>query len=506
MSVSDLTFQGEIAHFTYGSKSIGQPIEGTDNPNFDAREVDDIDNHYDRVIEGWANTNAVDRVNDVVDPEAFQKSIDTYKMNPILRYNHKTGEVVGKVLELKIVPQKGLWIKAQVAKGTPEADKVWKLILQGALRAFSIYGKIVSKGQKRLPDGKVIQNVTEFDLQEIAVVDVPANQESIFTIVSKGVNSMSQAEEQNYGNSTSAIEKGVENRNSHSQSERGNEQLSTETQIEKAISRIATFQQKSLEVMLTFAEGQAALTEKLNSIGDQISKSLAQQDQGFDFSMEEDMEMEGKGYDKEDDEEKMDEEEDEEKDMEEDEEDSEKSLAKAKATARKVNSEKSEIATLREEIADLKKLLLRKANEEDDDEEDKAEEDDEEEEKMGYRMKADDEEEEEEKGEDEDDDEEKMSEDDEEEKEHSEDHDEEEKEHSEDHDEEEKEMEEEDDEDKYYGKKSAKSASDKAVRDINVEEGVQKALVRASKSNSSNKGEIREVGSALRAFLQKSIE
>jgi hypothetical protein len=123
---------------------------------------------------------------------------------------------------------------------------------------------------------------------------------------------------------------------------------------------------------------------------------------------------------------------------------------------------------------------------------------------MGYRMKADDEEEEEEKEYDDEEEEEKeMSEDDEEEKGEHEDEEEEKGEHE---DEEEKEMEDEDDEDKYYGKKSAKSASTKAVRDINVEEGVQKALVRASKSNSSNKGEIREVGSALRAFLQKSIE
>jgi len=64
---------------------------------------------------------------------------------------------------------------------------------------------------------------------------------------------------------------------------------------------------------------------------------------------------------------------------------------------------------------------------------------------------------------------------------------------------------EEDDEDKYYGKKSAKSASKKSLIDIQVEEAVQKALVRANSNNSTQKGEVREVGSALRAFLQKSI-
>ena len=496
MSVSDLTFQGEISHFTYGQKSIKQPLEDTDvSPNFDSREVDNIENHYDRVIEGWANTNAIDRVNDVVDPEAFQKSIETYRMNPILRYNHKTGEVVGKVLELKIVPEKGLWIKAQVAKGTPEADKVWKLILQGALRAFSIYGKIVSKGQKRLPDGKVIQNVTEFDLQEIAVVDVPANQESIFTIVSKGVNQMSQAEQPNYENSTPAIQKGIEDRN-RSQNERGNEQLSTETQIEKSMGKLVQFQQKTLEVLLTLAEGQNAQTEKLNALSDLVGKSMETMGQQDEFEFDE------KGYDMEDDEEKMEEEEeDEEKEMEdeidEEEEESEKSASQ------------KEIRLLRNEIADLKKMMkLTMKGEEEEDEEDKdSEEEEEDEEKMSYR-KGEDEEEEEEKGDEEEEEEEEkeMSEEEEEEKgEHEEDEEDEEKgEHEED--EEEKEMDdEEDDEDKYYGKKSAKSASKKSLIDIQVEEAVQKALVRANSNNSTQKGEVREVGSALRAFLQKSI-
>lgn len=493
MSVSDLTFQGEISHFTYGQKSIKQPLEDTDvSPNFDSREVDNIENHYDRVIEGWANTNAIDRVNDVVDPEAFQKSIETYRMNPILRYNHKTGEVVGKVLELKIVPEKGLWIKAQVAKGTPEADKVWKLILQGALRAFSIYGKIVSKGQKRLPDGKVIQNVTEFDLQEIAVVDVPANQESIFTIVSKGVNQMSQAEQPNYENSTPAIQKGIEDRN-RSQNERGNEQLSTETQIEKSMGKLVQFQQKTLEVLLTLAEGQNAQTEKLNALSDLVGKSMETMGQEDEFEFDE------KGYDMEDDEEKMEEEEDEEKEMEdeldEEEEESEKSASQ------------KEIRLLRNEIADLKKMMkLTMKGEEEEDEEDKDSEEEEDEEKMSYR-KGEDEEEEEEKGDEEEEEEEKeMSEDEEEEKgEHEDEEDEEKGEHEEE--EEEKEMDdEEDDEDKYYGKKSAKSASDKSLIDIQVEEAVQKALIRAKSNSSTNKGEVREVGSALRAFLQKSIE
>ena len=199
--------------------------------------------------------------------------------------------------------------------------------------------------------------------------------------------------------------------------------------------------------------------------------------------------------------------EDEEKEMEEDDEDSEKSLKAYEKLSRKINATatSNEINALRKEVATLKRLI-KKGDEEDDEEDAEKESDDEEdEEKMSYRKGSRKGEEEDEEEKEYDDEEEKEMSDDEEEKEHSEDHDEEEKEHSEDHDEEEKaDDEEEDDEEKYYGKKSAKSATSKSVRDVNVEEGVQKALVRANNTAKSN-GQGREVGAALRAFLQKSI-
>ena len=57
-----------------------------------------IDEHKYRIIEGYANTNAIDRVNDRVAPRAFEKSLKTYMENPILRYNHEKGKIITRSL------------------------------------------------------------------------------------------------------------------------------------------------------------------------------------------------------------------------------------------------------------------------------------------------------------------------------------------------------------------------------------------------------------------------
>jgi HK97 family phage prohead protease len=211
MSVSqndELVFTGSFSLVPKdSSKSYSfskEVLEGgtiVDTFEFDPIDLDNIENHLKREIKGLANTPILDRANEIVLPSAFDESLPRFMQNPILRLNHKQGEVIGRITS--ITPSdKGLWVTAKIFKGTPKAEEAWALIVQGGLRSLSIYGKIIDKEERRdMKSGKVIKYVKQFDLHEIAVVDLPANPDSQFKIVSKtteGAEPTMKEEEKNY--------------------------------------------------------------------------------------------------------------------------------------------------------------------------------------------------------------------------------------------------------------------------------------------------------------------
>lgn len=132
-----------------------------------------------RYVEGYASYDILDRVGDRIDPEAFQEGIESYFLtNPIVLFNHDMDKPVGKVVEYKI-DAFGLWVKVRIATGTILADEVWTLVQQGILNAFSvattadIVGEVDNEGRNR---------INRWDLAEISIVTVPANEAAIFAI------------------------------------------------------------------------------------------------------------------------------------------------------------------------------------------------------------------------------------------------------------------------------------------------------------------------------------
>ncbi len=286
-----LTFSGAITEKTLRlDDEFSTKLE--DNFSFDPKDLKEIDQHYDRIIEGFANTTSVDRVNDLVSPNAFNDSLEKYRLNPVLRYNHKVGEVIGRILKIRPT-EKGLWIKAKIFKDIAKADDVWKLVLQGGLRAFSVYGVIKEKSAKHMLDGKAVQHVTKFDLQEIAIVDVPADPDSLFKIVSKSVDNMTKTEKQMTTESTNLTP--VDEKQDK---EVGNEAISTDSTVEKMLTQISTFQQKTLEVLVTLAESNTAIVEKLAQIDQTVAKGTDE------FGEEEEFEDEDEEFEEEEFEEK----------------------------------------------------------------------------------------------------------------------------------------------------------------------------------------------------------
>jgi len=141
----------------------------------------------DRIIEGYANTKHLDRMNDVIDPKAFEDSLDYFLQHGVILYGHNPWEPIGRPLDGKI-NSKGFLLKAQIAKGLGPDDiveKSWNLIRQRVLRAFSVGFRILPNGiELSGEDGDEhrARIIKALELYEVSVVTVPANRESIFSL------------------------------------------------------------------------------------------------------------------------------------------------------------------------------------------------------------------------------------------------------------------------------------------------------------------------------------
>jgi len=126
-------------------------------------------------IEWYASTKDKDRMNDVVEPTAFEDTLKQYMTNPIVLLQHDMDKPIGNVVEASI-DDKGLFIKAKI---TEDTDGVFSKLKNGVLRTFSIW--------YRVNDFETIENVNadgeysytniikSLELFEISLVSVPAN-------------------------------------------------------------------------------------------------------------------------------------------------------------------------------------------------------------------------------------------------------------------------------------------------------------------------------------------
>ena len=134
------------------------------------------------IIQGMASTNDLDRVDDIVDPDSFKKTIKDFLKNPVLLLNHgqsAEGRVpVGKVLEAEVRP-KGLFVKAMISK---TEEKLREKIKEGLFRAFSFGFRILNSDNIQRA-GKTIRKITDLELFEVSIVSIPANRRALFSVV-----------------------------------------------------------------------------------------------------------------------------------------------------------------------------------------------------------------------------------------------------------------------------------------------------------------------------------
>jgi HK97 family phage prohead protease len=131
------------------------------------RELDD----GDLLIEGWAaNFEGLDRQHENFEDGAFQRGIKSFLNGTgALCYHHKNDMGIGRVLDLKEVEGKGLYMKARVSKQEPSSPLyyIYNAVKKGDYRGLSVGGYFK---RRHTPKGPRIADV---DFTEISVTPVP---------------------------------------------------------------------------------------------------------------------------------------------------------------------------------------------------------------------------------------------------------------------------------------------------------------------------------------------
>jgi hypothetical protein len=133
-----------------------------------------------RIVSGFATLDNLDKQADIVPTDVSIKAFETFRGN--LREMHQS-IAVGKVVNFRQEKffdkssdrlYNGVYVDAYISKG---AQDTWEKVLDGTLSGFSIGGII--KDSENAYDEKVaktIRVVKDYELNELSLVDNPANQ------------------------------------------------------------------------------------------------------------------------------------------------------------------------------------------------------------------------------------------------------------------------------------------------------------------------------------------
>lgn len=138
-------------------------------------------------IEGWASTSDMDFAGDIVEPNAFSKSLSDYKKKGRYWFNHDPKQVLGVVKEITL-ESKGLYIKEAQLSDTPfNREYIWPHVKMGALNEHSI--QFYSNEPTRIKDAGYRH--TDAELVEVSIVSIACNPSAGIT----GMKSLMPAEE-----------------------------------------------------------------------------------------------------------------------------------------------------------------------------------------------------------------------------------------------------------------------------------------------------------------------
>lgn len=151
-----------------------------------------------RIVSGFATLDNIDKHGDVVTKEASKKAFSEFLGN--VRLMHQPIPA-GRVLKFReeeyFDPQSkkvynGIYVDAYISKG---AESIWQMVLDKTLTGFSIGGDNVEAEAEFSKDaGRNIRKVTGYRMNELSLVDNPANAFSNILSIQKSADGQVTAE------------------------------------------------------------------------------------------------------------------------------------------------------------------------------------------------------------------------------------------------------------------------------------------------------------------------
>lgn len=133
-----------------------------------------------RMVFGYASTEALDSQGEVVRKEAIEAALPDYMRFANIREMHQPS-AVGIAKEAEI-DDRGLYLAARIVD-----DDAWSKVTEGVYKGFSIGGKVTAR------DIAAKNVITGVDLLEISLVDRPANPEAVIELFKASAPILSQA-------------------------------------------------------------------------------------------------------------------------------------------------------------------------------------------------------------------------------------------------------------------------------------------------------------------------
>lgn len=139
-----------------------------------------------RIVEGYATTEALDRMGEIVSLDAVKSAIEEYRSFPVIYADHKPPPVA-EATNLDF-DEKGLIVKSKFYEDTQAANEAWALTRQGGYRAYSIGGYVKEvETEYSKEHGEQVTRITKLSIAEISLTGAPANPECLLSTIAKSL-------------------------------------------------------------------------------------------------------------------------------------------------------------------------------------------------------------------------------------------------------------------------------------------------------------------------------
>jgi len=148
-------------------------------------------NEGKRIIAGYASVAVVDDDNQFIPPNVLEEGLksllddESYANVMVVHKNIQIGKILQEYNDLRTrVDDKGLYIVAEIRNDLESAQGIWRKIVSGVMKGFSIGGEIIEK-HNHCDEDKCYEIIDKINLFEVSVCSNPINKSSGFEIIAK---------------------------------------------------------------------------------------------------------------------------------------------------------------------------------------------------------------------------------------------------------------------------------------------------------------------------------